>query len=537
MVKHVEGIGDIQIKDQKADMKILDQAQLYEADRQTIATQGITSTGLMERAAVAVFNWLHNRLQGAPVPIHIFCGIGNNGGDGLAVARHLTEHGYHIKVYIVHYSEKRSDDFLGNLERLKDRKVWPETLNETSELPLIPPTDVIIDAVFGIGLSRPPAPWVRSLFNALNASGAFILSIDVPSGLYLEGIPEQVDGAVRASHVLTIGAPKLVFFLPQTGPFTGSFEVVDIGFDPEYLASVEAAYELVSKADAARLYRPRPKFAHKGDMGHARMIGGSYGKIGAVALAARACLYSGAGLVTAWVPGCGYMPLQSQIPELMVQIGEGERILSEFPLDADGYTTGIGMGLGTEAATATAYYAWLKKQTVPMVVDADALNLLSSNPAALQDLPEGSILTPHPGELKRLIGTWKDDFEKLEKAHAFANTHKCILLIKGAHTVILHKGRGYVNSSGNPGMATAGSGDVLCGMLTGLLAQGYKPLQAAIFGVYLHGRAGDLMAAEYGYEALTAGRIAEGIGRAIIDLFHQPGADESGTKKPSEGEG
>ena len=517
-------------------MKILDQSQLYEADRRTIANQGITSTELMERAALAVFNWLHSRLHGAPVPIHIFCGIGNNGGDGLAVARHLAEHGYHIKVYIVHYSDKRSDDFLGNLERLKDRKVWPETLKESSELPQIPSSDVLIDAVFGIGLSRPPAPWVRSLFAAMNASGAFILSIDVPSGLYLNRVSEQADDAVRATHVLTIGAPKLVFFLPQTGPYVGGFEVLDIGFDPEYLASVQAAYELVGREEAAQLYRPRPKFAHKGLMGHARIIGGSYGKIGAVALAARACLYSGAGLVTAWVPGCGYNPLQTHLPELMVQTGAGERYLTEFPMASDGYVTGMGMGLGTEAETANAFYSWLKKQSAPMVIDADALNLLGQNPDALRDIPAGSILTPHPGELKRLIGPWADDFEKLEKAHAFSTTHKCVLLIKGAHTMILYNGKGYVNGSGNPGMATAGSGDVLCGMLTGLLAQGYEPLQAALLGVYLHGRSGDLMAADFGFEALTAGRIAEGIGKAFIDLFQRPREDHTDPKEKPSGE-
>jgi len=505
-------------------MKILDQAQAYEADRVTLERQGLRSAELMERAASALFEWLHRRLEGSPVPISLFCGIGNNGGDGLALARYLAEHGYHVSVYIVAYSEKRSADFLLNLEALKDRRIWPGLLQEGSEFPALEPGGIVVDAIFGIGLSRPPAPWVRNLIARINASGTFVLSVDLPSGLSMHRVPADPDGVVRADTVLSIGTPKLVFFLPQTGVFARQWEVIDIGLDPAFLAGVQTEFEVFGGEEARVLYRPRAKFSHKGTYGHARLIGGSYGKIGAVALAARACLHSGVGLVTAWVPQCGYMPLQASVPEAMVQTAREAQYLSDFPAEGEGYTTGLGMGMGRLTETRQAFLGWLARQKQPLLVDADGLNLLSEQPEALQTLPAGSILTPHPGELRRLIGPWTDDFEKLAKARDFASRHGCVLLIKGAHTVVFFQGRGYVNDSGNPGMATAGSGDVLSGMITGLLAQGYGPLQAALLGVYLHGRAGDLMLARTGFEALTASGIIEGIGPAFRELAAHAGA-------------
>ncbi|MBC2840239.1 NAD(P)H-hydrate dehydratase [Robiginitalea sp. SC105] len=499
-------------------MKILNKDQSYQADQQTLAAQDISSTELMERAAVSIFNWLHNRLQGAPVQIAIFCGTGNNGGDGLALARHLAEHGYHLRVYLVNYSKKRSEDFLVNLERLKQRKVWPESLDESSALPDVSEADILVDAIFGIGLSRPPAPWVRELIAHLNGSAAFRLAIDLPSGLQMDAVPEFPEGVFRAEFTLTIGSPKLVLFLPQTGIYSDDFAVLDIGFDRAFMAGVPAEFEWIGKAEALSLLRPRERFTHKGNFGHVCMVGGSYGKIGAVSLSASACLHTGAGLVTAWVPRCGYLPLQTGLPEIMVQTCREEEWLDSFPEPDAGRHFGVGMGMGTGPQTREAFLEWLGRLGGPVVIDADGLNNLAAQPEALAGLPPGSILTPHPGELQRLIGEWKDDFEKLAKARDFAKKHQCILLIKGAYTVILGEGKGFVNSSGNPGMATAGSGDVLCGMLTALIAQGYPPLEAAVFGVYLHGRAGDLAAASSGQESLTARGIIRAIGSAFLDL-------------------
>jgi len=503
-------------------MKIFSAQQIYQADKFTIEKQQITSDALMERAAIQIFNWLHQRMQGAQVKIHLFCGIGNNGGDGIALARHLQEHGYNIEVNVVNFSDKRSKDFLINLDRLKARKIWPNFMNEASEYPEIGKDDIIVDALFGIGLNRSPDKWVVDLMQFLNASGAFILSIDVPSGLYPDTAIADAEAVVKANFVLSFQAPKLIFFLPGTGNYAKQWEILDIGLDPEYLSETPTAFELIGKNEVLPLYKGRDKFSHKGNYGHALIVGGSYGKIGAVILATRACLTSGCGLVTALVPGCGYYPLQTAVPEAMVLTDTDENIISSVQVEEKFNVTGFGIGLGTAAKTAAAMRAFLSSNKNPLVIDADGLNLLSKNKELLKLLPAKCILTPHPGELERLIGVWNDDFEKLKNAFKFSKKHDCIIVIKGAHTITVYDERGYVNATGNPGMATAGSGDVLTGILTGLIAQKYDPLHAAIFGVYLHGRAGDLAMEEMGYQAITATKITDAIGKAYLDLFELP---------------
>lgn len=476
----------------------------------------------MERAAAQLFEWMHSRLRGTQVNIKLFCGIGNNGGDGMVLARKLHEHDYSIKVYVVNYSEKRSEDFLLNLERLKDGKVWPDFINKETDLPEISSKDIIVDAIFGIGLNRAPDDWVGNLIKHINDSRAFTLSVDVPSGLPLDSSPWKPSYVIRASYVLSFQVPKLVFFLPETGVYVNQWEILDIGLNQEFIAKTDADFELITRSEVLPLYRPRLKFSHKGTYGHAVIVGGSYGKIGAVQLASNACLSVGSGLVSAFVPKCGYNSLQTAIPEIMVLTGSRERSISEIAIPFKASVVGIGMGMGLDDDTVSAFGSFLKNSKLPMVIDADGLNILSQNPQMLNDVPELSVLTPHPKELERLIGYWTSDFEKLEKAKAFAAKHNLVVLIKGAHTITIHNGKGYVNTTGNPGMATAGSGDVLTGMITGLMAQGYSSLEAAIFGVYLHGLAGDLAASSNGYEALKASIIVENIGNAYSELFRQP---------------
>ncbi len=503
-------------------MKLFSKEQIYEADRITEKKQEIQSAELMERAAVQIFNWMHLRMQGAPVKIHLFCGIGNNGGDGIALARHLQEHGYHIAVYVVNYSKTRSKDFLVNLERLKSRKVWPEFLDSDASFPEIGKDDIIVDAIFGIGLNRAPAKWVVRLMGHLHASEAFILSVDLPSGLFTDRTVENDAAVIRSNYVLSFQAPKLVFFLPETGGYLEQWEVLDIGLDPEYLAETDTAFRIIGKNEVLPMYIPRKKYSHKGSYGHALIIGGSIGKIGAVHLAAKSCLRVGSGLVTALVPECGALPLQTNLPEAMVATANGTTHINDFtaPITANAFA--IGMGLGTEAKTKKAFSDFLKKTDAPLVLDADALNLLAQNKDLQKQLPKRTVLTPHEKELERLIGSWENDFEKLEKAMAFAARLDCILVIKGAHTITIDGDKGYVNTTGNPGMATAGSGDVLAGMIAGLMAQGYAPLNATIFGVYLHGRAGDIAIEDKGYQALIASDITDAIGAAYMDLFKVP---------------
>ena len=504
-------------------MKLFSKEQIYAGDKLTAERQNISSTELMERAGTQIFNWMHRRMQGAQVPIHVFCGIGNNGGDGLVLARHLITHGYNVHTYVINYSDKRSKDFLINYDRIKNTtKKWPTLLKCTEDFPEIHQNDIIVDAVFGIGLNRPVDDWVKKLFQHFRATKAFTMSIDIPSGLYTDKPVEDPDAVVYAGFTLSFASPKLVFFLPETAKYTVQWEILDIGLDPEFLYTTATEAQLIGKHEVLPNYMPRDKFSHKGTFGHALIIGGSYGKIGAVTLAGRAALAAGAGLVSAYVPKCGYMPLQASFPEAMVITDSDEEKITTIDFDITPTVVGFGIGVGTNAKTVSAFEVFLKTNKVPLVIDADGLNILAKKKALLKLLPDLSILTPHPKELERLVGSWKDDFEKLKKAKAFAKKHKVILVLKGANTITIFNEQLFVNTTGNPGLATAGSGDVLTGVVTGLIAQGYHPSVAAIFGVYLHGKSADIAVQDFGYQSLIASHVIEYLGEAYIDLFKQP---------------
>lgn len=503
-------------------MKIFSAEQIYQADKLTIERQNISSTDLMERAGKQVFNWIHLRMQGIQVPIHIFCGIGNNGGDGLVLARHLILDGYNVNIYIVNYSDKRSKDFLINYDNIKNiTKKWPTVLSDAENLPLIKPDDIIVDAVFGIGLNRPIADWVKTLFQHFKASKAFTLSIDIPSGLLTDKVPKNEDDVVWAGYTLSFASPKLVFFLPETAKFTEHWEVLDIGLDNDFLFTTPTEADLISKPEVLSMYMPRDRFSHKGQQGHSLIIGGSYGKIGTVVLASKATLSAGAGLITSYIPKCGYTVLQSAFPEAMVITDEGEQVISNIKFDIMPTVIGFGVGMGTDEKTMAAFESFLKFNKTPLVIDADGINLLSKNPELIKLLPNDTVLTPHPKELERLIGKWKNDFDKLERTKAFSKAHQLILVIKGANTITVYNDKLYVNTSGNAGMATAGCGDVLTGIITGLISQGYNPLIATIFGVYLHGKSADIAVKKYGYQSLIASHIIEYLGAAYLDLFIQ----------------
>jgi len=502
-------------------MKILSKENLQEADKLTIEKQQIKSDELMERAAIQLFGWLKTQLKEGAPRIHLFCGIGNNGGDGLALARLLLNDGYEVEVYVVNFSDKRSDDFLLNLSRLKEQKLWPEFLDENTDLPELPASDIIIDAIFGIGLNRPAEAWVKEIIKHLNASKAYKIAVDVPSGLYLDKAPDDKEAIVKANTTISFQLPKLVFFLPETADFTGNVEIVDLGLDEEFITKVAPEALLISRKEAQHLYKPRQKFSHKGTFGHNLVVGGSYGKIGSVVLATKASLRIGAGKVTALIPNCGYQILQSTVPEAMVITSENDNHLVSTDIDLKIESICFGIGAGENKETAEFLKQILKEVKVPLLIDADGLNLLSKNPDFYTLLPKKSILTPHPGELKRLLGDWEDDFDKLEKAKAFSKKHQLILVIKGAYTLIIADENIYVNTTGNPGMATAGSGDVLSGVVSGLLSQGYDPLIATVFGVYLHGKAGDFAAQKLGFEAVIADDVIENLGNAYKSLFQQ----------------
>jgi hydroxyethylthiazole kinase-like uncharacterized protein yjeF len=504
-------------------VKILSKEQIYQADQITLERQEITSTQLMELAATRVFEWMHSRLNGAPVVIRVFCGIGNNGGDGLVLSRHLVNHGYNVVTYVVNCSNERSNDFLINYERLRQAsKKWPELLKCDTDFPEISPDDIIVDAIFGIGLNRPADKWIQKLFHYFRTSKAFTLSIDMPSGLYTDRVPENEDAVVWSHYTLSFQVPKLVFFLPETAKFVDRWEVLDIGLDQDFLNQVLPIAEYIEKQQILPFYKTRDKFSHKGTFGHVLIIGGSYGKIGAVQLASRAALVSGAGLVTAYIPKCGYTAIQTSIPEIMVITDVEEHIITAIAVEPSFNAIGIGVGLGTHPNTVLAFEKFLQKQNAPIVIDADAINILSTHKKLIKHIPALSILTPHPKELERLVGSWKDDFNKIEKVKTFSYKHNLIIVIKGFNTMIIYKNDIYINSTGNPALATAGSGDVLTGIITGLMAQGYEPLQSAIFGVYLHGKSADLLVQQMAYQSIIASDVIDGISNAYIDLFVEP---------------
>ena len=355
----------------------------------------------------------------------------------------------------------------------------------------------------------------------LNAQKAFRLAVDIPSGLPANGPLLDAEAVIKANHTLTFQAPKLTFFLPETGSFVPYFEVLDIGLDSEFLATTAPLAQLIYKPQAQQFYQQRRKFSHKGTYGHAFIVGGSKGKMGAVTLSAKACLKTGAGLVTAYIPEGGNDILQTSLPEVMTQTGQGKEHLENISIGIQPSVIAIGMGMGQHEDTAKALASFLAGQKGPLVIDADALNILSVSPSLFEKLPENSILTPHPGELERMIGSWKNDFDKIEITKAFSKKYRVIVVIKGAHSLVIMGDQMYVNTTGNPGMATAGSGDVLSGMIAGLVCQGYPSLVATIFGVYLHGSAGNITSQGLGFEALTASDIISNIGAAFLELFRK----------------
>ncbi len=500
-------------------MKIFSKQNIYDADKQTIKNQNITSEVLMERAATQVFKWLKKNLPENTPVINILCGVGNNGGDGLAIARMLLNENYKVEVFIVNFSEKRSDDFLHNLDKLKQKDVWPNFINKDSDFPDFKANQIVIDAIFGIGLNRPPEKWLKDFIKKINQSKAYVVAIDIPSGLYLDAVPKDKDGILIANTTVSFQLPKLIFFLPETANYCGNLQIIPIGLDEKFIAETPTEAILITPREVTNLYRPRQKYAHKGTFGHCLVVGGSYGKMGSVCLSTKAALRSGAGKVTALIPNCGYEILQSSVPEAMTISSETENYLAPTQLEFKPNVICFGIGADTKKETVAFLKNLLKTQKSKFLIDADGLNILAENKELLDLLPKDSILTPHPGELKRLIGEWEDDFDKLEKAKAFAEKYSIILVIKGANTISISNQKMYVNTSGNPGMATAGSGDVLTGVIGGLLAQGYSPDIATVFGIYLHGKAGDEAAKVHSFEAMIAGDVIANLGKSFQSLF------------------
>lgn len=500
-------------------MKIFRAEDVREIDAYTIKNEPILSIDLMERAARRLAGW-YVRHYHTDRRVLVFAGPGNNGGDALAMARMLAESQYRVVCYLLQFG-KVSPDGQINLERLqKENTVELKEVGEKDPLPVIAVEDVVVDGIFGSGLSRPVAGFPAEVIRHINMHAESVVAIDIPSGLFGEdnsgNDPENI---IRAGHTLSFQFPFLSFFFEDNTSYVGNWRVHDIKLHPDAIASTASAYRTIEATYIRDLLPRREKFAHKGTFGHALVISGCYGMMGAALLAGEACLRSGTGLVTLHVPRKGYSIIQTGFPEAIVSLDQSEILFSEPP-DMTAFTAiGIGPGLGCKPNSGNGLKMILEQAEVPLVIDADGLNILAMHPEWYELLPQLTILTPHPKEFDRLAGESSTAFERHLKQIEFARKHKVIVVLKGAHTGIASPDGSYCfNTTGNPGMATGGSGDVLTGLITGLLAQGMSALDAALAGVYIHGLAGDLAAEDLGQEALIAGDMIRSLGRAFNEI-------------------
>ncbi|MBS4055763.1 MAG: NAD(P)H-hydrate dehydratase [Bacteroidales bacterium] len=504
-------------------MKILPVELLREADQFTIENEPIASIDLMERAAARLYDWLLPKIT-TEQQIHVFCGQGNNGGDGLALSRMLHLKGFQVNAYVVLVATKGSPDFEVNLQRLRDCKIPRLTeIGAHTVFPNIGRNDLLIDCLFGSGLNKPVTGFIAGLIDHMNQSGAVVIAVDLPSGLFADQPSDLKKGhIIRADYTLSFQFPKLAFLLPENDPLVGQWEVLPIGLHAGYIAQARVKNLFVLGNEVRTLLKNRPKFSHKGNYGHALLIAGAAGKSGAAILAAKACLRSGAGLLHVHTPAQAAFPLQAAFPEAMVSVDPSDSIVSKLPKLEPFNAIGIGPGLGMAEATAAILKLLIQTADRPLVLDADALNILSENKTWLSFLPPGSILTPHPREFERLAGKWQNSYERLNLQREFSVRYGVFVVFKGAYsTISTPDGNCWFNSTGNPGMATAGAGDVLTGLITGLMAQSYAPLESALLAVYVHGLAGDLAAEAQGMESLIASDIIDKIGVAFSAIRSQ----------------
>jgi len=499
-------------------MKILGASQLAELDQFSIDLQNISSWDLMERASRLAFLRLKSILPISPYKVYILAGPGNNGGDGLAIANFLTLEGVDVEVILVNYTETRSEDNQRNLHRLKDAKVKIIDFNKASKLSKITSEDVVIDAIFGVGLNRSMPDFVQDSIQYINSVSPLSISIDVPSGMFLDRIPATNEQVFQSDYTYTFQTPKLSLFLPDYANSVGHLDIIDIGLNKDILNSLPSDLTYVDLKAAKKLYRLRSRFSHKGTYGHAVLVGGSQLMLGSIILAAKSCMRSGVGKTSVMMPNKAHLTMIQHQPEVMLIDNPSSHFISYQSLEFEPNSVGIGVGIGTSTEAFDALKSWLVNSKSPLVIDADALNLIAKHENLLDFIPKKSILTPHPGELKRLIGAWKDDFDKLNKIKSFSKRLDVIILAKEAYSLCIYKDQIHVNSTGNSGMATAGSGDVLTGLITGLLAQKYSSMEAAIIGMFLHGLAGDLALKLMSEESLIASDLIDQLGHSFLKL-------------------
>lgn len=508
-----------QAKNNLVNVNILTAQQIKAWDEYTIQHEPVSSIDLMERAATECVKWIATQ-KWKNKSFKLFCGKGNNGGDGLAIARILFEKGYAVSVYILEFGKAGTNDFQTNLQRLHDLSITDIHFIQSKEnFPLITTDDILIDALFGSGLNKPPENLSAELIDHINHSKALVVAIDLPSGLFTDRSSKK-NKVVEAVHTITFQCYKFGLLVQENASFIGNVHVLDIGLPPEFLQTEKFTSHFIGGSFVRQLFKPRNSFAHKGAFGHALLIAGSYGKMGAAVLAAKACLHSGVGLLTCYLPECGYAIMQTAVPEAMVVTDEHENLIAQLPGEIEQYSViGIGPGIGTADETQKIISFLIRRYQQPLVIDADGLNCLSKQKELLQQLPPNSILTPHPKEFDRLFGSHENYFDRIATAQNKAKALNSVIVLKSHHTLMaMPSGQLFFNSTGNAGMAKGGSGDVLTGIITALVAQHYTTEHAAIMGVYLHGLAGDFAANALSKEAMTASDIITFLSQAFLQF-------------------
>lgn len=497
---------------------LLTATQIREADAYTIANEPVSSIDLMERASKAFVSWFMNHFPDKAITVSVYCGTGNNGGDGLAIARLLNQHGYgNVAVKLVLFSDKQSADFEVNLHRLQELNIPVESLGP-DQLEPTETSDIIIDSILGSGLNKPLSGSHQQLVSYLNSLHKTVVAVDVPTGLYTDGEMEKDATVLKADLVITFQQPKINFMLPESGDFIDCWETINIGLNEKFIQSLQSAYQWVEEKDVRDILKPRTRFSHKGRFGHALLIAGQAKTMGAALLCSSACVYTGAGLTTACIPESGLTALNSYQAEVMAIVRQSyempELELSQFS------TIAIGPGLGKEEDALALLQYVLDEYEKPVVVDADALNLLAAHPRLLTELPAGSIITPHMKEFDRLFGEHNNWWQRLQTLQQKARELNICIILKNAYTMVgCPDGKVYFNSTSNAAMAVGGMGDVLTGIITALLAQKYTPQQACIAGVYLHGKAGDELALPNRLHVVLPGQVAAHIPATMAKLL------------------
>ncbi|MFY1046576.1 NAD(P)H-hydrate dehydratase [Chryseobacterium sp. GP-SGM7] len=496
-------------------MKIFTAEKIRLADRFTIENEAVSSVNLMERAAKNCVDWISENCK-QHTKFAVFCGIGNNGGDGFAIARMLYSKGFDVDVFINKDNTKFSDDAFINFKRLKDISgISVKDYSESDKYNF--EKTIIIDALFGTGLSRNVDGFYKNLIDNLNLKSNPKISVDVPSGMFTDTLNDNDSVIFNADFTLTFQFWKKSFLHPESGKFAGKVIVLDINLSKEFIKNNKTDDFVIDDDLILKIFKPRQDFAHKGTYGKSIIVGGSYGKIGAAVLATKSALRSGSGLTFVLAPNCGYEILQTDCSEAMFIEG-GEKNITEID-EQENAVFGIGPGLGTQEKTEKALLKFLKKQDSPLVLDADALNIISNDENHIKLIPKKSIITPHPKEFERLFRKTENSIERLNLAKIKAQELGIYIVLKDHHTQIINpEGKTFYNITGNSGLAKGGSGDILTGIITSLLAQKYSPEEAAILGVWLHGKAADLAAEKFSKEAMQPTDVINEIGNVFLEL-------------------